>query len=69
MSKPTEDAEAQFRRAEVILAHAVLRHPPGEAALLGSVAHIAEGLRHLSVGLRATYILLEQVKRDLALKK
>jgi hypothetical protein len=40
-------------------------HQRAEMALARSVETIAWGLRHLSIGLRATYILLDEVNRKL----
>jgi hypothetical protein len=37
----------------------------GEWKLASAVARIAWGLQHLSTGLRATYILLEEINRKL----
>jgi len=70
MSRPTEDAEAKFQQARVVLGHSILKIPADSenVAQNGALINIAEGLIHLSVGLRATYILLEDVKRLLQQK-
>ena len=76
MQRPTEIAEFHFRLAQSF-AHDSLENNlkllkgPGQAPpenlvhsyLAQAVGQLAEGLQHLSVGLRATYILLEQQAR------
>jgi hypothetical protein len=78
MSRPTDDAKDNFTQADSFIARAGLKllgtkPPAGEEA-----RHQAEldmwrglwltnkGLIDLSTGLRATYILLEEVRRELS---
>lgn len=66
MTKPTDSAKDLFIQAAYKLA---LRKgnvkDPIMADLLEAVRMIAVGLNDVSVGLRATYMLLEEVKRKL----
>ena len=70
MAKPTEDAEKFFQSAESNANFAIIRLGAFPATadqlvqkeLLQAIWSMAVGLEHLSVGLRATYILLEEVK-------
>jgi len=80
MSRPTDDANKSFTEADTFIGRAgtklvATKPPAGEEA-----RHQAEldmwrglwltnqGLIHLSTGLRATYILLEEVRRELSRK-
>ena len=67
MSKPTENAQMRFQRASQILANSILQTPAESPTIAsnGALIEIAYGLMELSVGLRATYILLEDVKQSL----
>jgi hypothetical protein len=63
MEKPTQIAEEKFRRAQSSITQAVLlTNDPGVTYQLAGLSHLSEGLLNLSIGVRATYILLEQVK-------
>lgn len=65
MTSPTKTAEDAFRFAKHQLQlakaseYAELNHH-----LKGAIMEISYGLEHLSVGLRATYMLLEEVQRE-----
>ena len=69
MAKPTEDAEIWFRHADQTGALIMFPHDMSEAnrnAYVGECLHdLGKGLGHLAVGLRATYMLLEEVNRKL----
>ena len=70
MARPTEDARYFFLSAERNANSAIIRlgaFPATNDLLvqkesLQAIWSLAVGLEHLSVGLRATYILLEEVK-------
>ena len=73
MTRPTESAKTHFdyavrtaKAAAVTLGKNDLISPNemqlGNYNHVAAVAHMAKGLSDLSVGLRATYILLEEVK-------
>ena len=74
--KPTEAAQQSFGSGEESAYRAHLKYSElpslsakadsrqlGDMALANAVHSLARGLRNLSVGLRATYQLLEEVKR------
>jgi hypothetical protein len=68
MVTPTESAESLFKVANenFFSAQAHLRgskEREGLGAIALGLQQTAGGLRNLSVGVRATYILLEEVKR------
>jgi len=75
MARPTESAKAHFATALSAAQNAAqyLNKEPGAAVDLqrGSydqavaLAHLARGLSDLATGLRATYMLLEEVKAAL----
>jgi len=75
MSKPTNEAQASFSTARQDAEKAVnfIRSQQilskidrsGDVELANAVASMALGLYHLSVGLRATYVLLEEINRKL----
>ncbi len=71
MGKPTEDAEYFFENARVTLGRLLLKSPAEADAtyLAAALGNMAWGLKHLSVGLRATYIELQEVKRLLQQQK
>ena len=52
---PTENAEMSFRGA-------TMNTVPGKD-LAGAINLIAQGLQHLSVGVRATYLKLEEIEK------
>lgn len=70
MARPTEDAIHWFQAANRNANSAIIRLGAFPATdeqlvqkeLLQAIWSMAIGLEHLSVGLRATYILLEEVK-------
>ncbi len=64
MTRPTEDAEHYFYQAQGIFSQAMLREAGASAMSSEFAGHVnaMQGLAHLSVGLRATYMLLEEVK-------
>lgn len=64
MGRPTEDAEFHFKRAQGIFVRAMLDEKSATPAMSEFAGHInaMDGLVHLSVGLRAVYLLLEEVR-------
>jgi hypothetical protein len=70
MARPTDDAKDFFLAAESNANSAIIRLGAFPATteqliqkeLLQAIWSLAVGSEHLSVGLRATYILLEEVK-------
>jgi hypothetical protein len=67
MARPTELAESYFRQAQGSFTRGVLKGSAQsgdsvELQLAAGLVNAMEGLVHLSTGLRATYILLEEVK-------
>ncbi len=67
MTAPTKLSEEMFRSGQASITNAVLANK-NDVALgfqLAGLSHLMEGLANLSVGVRATYILLEQVKNQL----
>jgi hypothetical protein len=81
MSKPTDSAKSHFESAErkadraidllgrlsVVNGRVVQldKREEGHFHLASAVRSLAKGLEHLTVGLRATYILLDEVNRKL----
>jgi hypothetical protein len=68
MDKPTVIAEDafQFAKSELRNVKTTLESKDGlDYHLRSALSEMAWGLQNLSIGLRATYILLEQVQRDL----
>ncbi len=70
MAKPTEEAERFFVKAFHTSLRGYLKNPETNPlsvneAKFASIGDIALGLQNLAVGLRATYILLDQVNRKL----
>lgn len=70
--KPTEQAEASFRYAERASMAALngVKAKGDEMSVatynIGtSLVHMARGMTNLAIGLRATYLLLEDVNRKL----
>jgi len=78
--RPTDNAKAHFAHASQRASEAerlisILQrgnNPPplddrqrGEVALANAIYYIAWGLKDLSTGLRATYVLLEEVSKRL----
>jgi len=71
-NRPTQIAWQAFFRAEDLASAAARKEPEKDGSVKNilyymalSLGNIAIGLKELSVGLRATYILLEQVNRKL----
>lgn len=67
MPRPTEIAESHFR-SSWIGAGRLLSKLPADSPLMpmaGVLYNMGQGLEQLSVGLRATYIELEEIKRIL----
>jgi len=66
MAKPTEDAESLFRTARTNFMTSAGKPEAGKDlksfALSMGLEALAQGLIYLSVGLRATYIKLEEVE-------
>ena len=70
MARPTQEAERYFIKAFHTSLRGYLKNPESNAlsineAKFTSIGDIALGLQNLAVGLRATYILLDQVNRKL----
>ena len=71
MARPTEQANFNFKKAYDFAdragayyqaTHASGSEEMGNRYLSSAVRELASGLQHLSDGLRATYILLEEIK-------
>jgi hypothetical protein len=60
--KPTERAEAYFEAVMQVANHLVLAKKLEPRDQAYCFAKTAEGLKELAVGVRATYILLEEVR-------
>jgi|GEM_PF-3085559 hypothetical protein len=71
-SRPTQRAWQHFFQAEDLAGAAARKDPDKDGSVKNilyymalSLANIAIGLKELSVGLRATYILLDKVNKKL----
>jgi len=71
-NRPTQKAWQSFFRAEDLAGAAARTNPEKDGSVKNilyymalSLANIAIGLKDLSVGLRATYILLDKVNKKL----
>jgi hypothetical protein len=73
MSRPTQQANYKFQKAYGFadqagafyqITRAGGSNEMGNRYLSSAVREMAEGLQHLSDGLRATYILLEEVQKS-----
>jgi hypothetical protein len=71
-SRPTQRAWQSFWRAEDLASAAARKEPERDGSVKNilyymalSLGNIAIGLKDLSVGLRATYILLDKVNKKL----
>jgi hypothetical protein len=71
MARPTQQANFKFKKAYDFadqagayyqVTHASGNEELGNRYLSSAVRELASGLQHLSDGLRATYILLEEIK-------
>lgn len=61
--KPTEKASSKFEFAKNTARNFNLAHPHHDLNFVCmSVGDLAEGLQHMNTGIRATYLLLEEVK-------
>lgn len=67
MTKPTEEAERLFYQAQGATSRGIvsIQNDPAALNILAALSNISQGLANLAVGVRATYILLEQVNRKL----
>jgi hypothetical protein len=67
MTKPTEAAEDYFRRAQGACTRGILNAGSDLNAgdTFAALSNLCEGLVHLAVGVRATYLLVEEVQRKL----
>ena len=65
MSRPTEQAIDYFKHAQRWSMDEVLKFGDN-AGIAQAIANLAYGLEHLTTGLRATYIKLEEIERRLA---
>lgn len=71
MASPTQQAEAFFLQAQRVMTG---MHPPDDPhshldlELQLAIRNMAIGLGHLAMGVRATYILLEEVQKELQQK-
>jgi hypothetical protein len=65
MAKPTEVAEDFFRRAQGACTRGILnaQNDLSAADTFAALSNICEGLANLAVGVRATYLLVEEVQR------
>jgi hypothetical protein len=62
-TKPTEVAEAKFYQAQGAFTRGMLgEHDLVTGDLFAGLSNAMEGLVHLSTGVRATYMLLDEVK-------
>jgi hypothetical protein len=73
MARPTQEASYKFKKAYGFadragafyqVTHSTGNEEMGNRFLSAAVRELAQGLEHLSDGLRATYILLEEVKNQ-----
>jgi hypothetical protein len=71
MARPTQQANFNFKKAYDFadkagafyqITHASGNEEMGNRFLASAIRELASGLQHLSDGLRATYILLDEVK-------
>jgi len=71
MSTPTQQANFKFKKAEDFadkaggfyqVTHSTGNEEMGNRHLAAAVRELASGLQHLSDGLRATYLLLDELK-------
>jgi len=71
MTRPTELAEYNFRNAQGSFTRGILNvgNDRNAGDTFAGLQYIAEGLVNLAVGLRATYILHEEVNRKLGPRK
>ncbi len=69
MSTPTELAESYFRRAQGACTRGILnaKGDLNAADTFAALSNLCEGLANLAVGVRATYLVLEDVQRRLRL--
>ena len=68
MSSPTKDAEQAFSHAmSEFNQHFVNNKDPDDMHLNRGYLNMVYGLKSLSVGVRATYMLLEEVQKELRL--
>ncbi len=66
MSSPTQTAEDAFQFAMHELQQVkTTTNDQVDIHLRSALSNMAWGLKNLSIGVRATYILLEEVQRDL----
>jgi hypothetical protein len=66
MSSPTKTAEDAFQYAMMTLQHVKTdANDEINPNVRSALSNMAYGLKHLWVGLRATYMLLEEVQREL----
>jgi hypothetical protein len=64
MSRPTEQAIDYFKHAQSWAFNEVMKFDDN-AGLAKAITDIAYGLEHLTTGLRATYMKLEELERRL----
>ena len=75
MSKPTQEAEQYFEYASMWADRVVRGAMEGKndsnniASIAMALTNVAYGLAHLSVGMRATYMKLEEIERQLKLPR
>jgi hypothetical protein len=66
MSSPTKTAEEAFQFAMNVLQQVkTTQSDEVNLFLRSALSNMAYGLKHLSVGVRATYMLLEDVQKEL----
>ena len=68
MSSPTKDAEVSFKEAAHLFdIVSINKSPSMEKNAIDAHRAMCYGLRNLSIGVRATYQLLEEVQKELRL--
>jgi hypothetical protein len=67
MARPTEEAERYFIQAQNATTRGILnaKNDPTAVDTFAALSNLAQGLANLAVGVRATYMLLEEVNRKL----
>ena len=67
MARPTDEAERYFYSAQGAFTRGILNTKNDLTATdtFAGLSNLAQGLAHLAVGLRATYMLLDEVNQKL----
>jgi hypothetical protein len=71
MPRPTAEAEYYFNRAQGAFTRGILNTQNDLTATdtFAGLSNIAQGLANLAVGVRATYMLLEEVNQKLSQRR